>query len=80
MTDMPKQACTACGKQLDAVSHVKGDAIPDEGDISLCLYCGHIMVFGQDLILREPTTAECSEIAGRKDILAVQKARWAVMK
>jgi len=72
--------CLACGVQVDAVTAAFGDHTPTPGDMTLCLYCGHIMAFANDLRLRELTDAEAHAIAGDRKILAVQKARQEVMK
>jgi len=39
------------------------------------MYCGHIMVFADDLTYREPTADEMVEIASDPSIIAIQKAR-----
>jgi hypothetical protein len=76
---VPPSMCLDCGRINDAatgVDHAEGpDAAPQPGDVTVCFYCGHIMVFGDDLMLRNPTDAEIREIAGDARILAVQRAR-----
>lgn len=72
--------CLSCGKHLDACSGVEtGGRTPSPGDITICLYCGHLMAFSDTLGLRELTSAEAKEIAGDPRILAVQKARREVL-
>ena len=71
-------SCLACGKVLDAANVVSTDGqdyAPSSGDITICLGCGHVMAFDDDLKLREMTDAEAREIAGDRRMLAVQKAR-----
>ena len=51
------------------------EAIPSEGDVTICIYCGHISVFNTDLTLRNPTDEEIHIIAGDQRILKIQKAR-----
>lgn len=53
---MPKlndpSACPNCGKVMDAATAVDGSgAVPQEGDVSVCLYCGEALQFGPDLDL-----------------------------
>jgi hypothetical protein len=70
-----RPTCLSCGKLLDGVTGVGADGLPGPGDFSLCAYCGHIMVFTDDLMLREPTGKEIHEIAGDERILMIQRAR-----
>jgi hypothetical protein len=56
-------------------AHDGEDAVPRPGDITLCLYCGHIMAFADDLTLRELNDEEAHDIAGDPRMLAAQWAR-----
>lgn len=69
-----KPQCVGCGELLDGATGV-GANRPRPGSVSVCLYCGHISVFANDLSLREPTSEEMHEIAGNETILAIQRAR-----
>jgi hypothetical protein len=62
---------------LDACSEAAGNSTPGPGDITLCIYCGHIMAFADDLTLRELTNEEIYEVAGDERILKIQRARKA---
>jgi hypothetical protein len=73
---IPPSTCTGCGHALTASSGVGNDDVPDPGSVSICVYCGKMTVFDENLMLREPTEAE------RKEILeepCVQAARRAVV-
>jgi hypothetical protein len=59
----PVTACWHCDRPLDAASAVEGFAEPEEGAVSLCLYCGAIAMFGPDLILYPVTKEELDELA-----------------
>ena len=72
---MPDSTCLSCSKVLSGTAMVNGDARPDSGDITVCIYCGHIMVFADGLTLRNPTDAEMIEIAGDERILGIQRLR-----
>jgi hypothetical protein len=72
---VPPSACLSCGALNDAATGVNNDARPSPGDVTVCLYCGHIMVFSDDLLMRNPTAAEIHQIAGDPRILMVQRAR-----
>jgi hypothetical protein len=67
--------CLHCGETLDGATSIDMDDAPDPGDITVCLLCGHIMAFADDMTLREPTDAEAKDAAGDPRILAIQAAR-----
>jgi len=77
---IPRSLCLHCGKPLDGATSVNVDAPPDPGDVVVCLFCGHIMAFADDLTLRPLTDAEANEVAGDERILAIQKARAAALE
>jgi hypothetical protein len=66
--------CTNCGKVTDAATHFGERRNPKPNDISLCYYCGHIQAFGDDLKLRELTSAEMIAIAGDPRIITASAA------
>jgi hypothetical protein len=68
-------ACLHCGKVLDEATCVDRDALPEAGAATICISCGHIMVFADDMSLRDPSNEEMIEIAADPRILAVQHAR-----
>lgn len=74
-------SCFACGHKMDRTSCV-GEVIekPKPGSITICIKCGHVMAFDDDIALRELTEFEAIGVAGHPIILAVQKARGYVMK
>ena len=74
---LPGLHCLNCGKLIDGATCMEGDHFPASGDVTICIYCGHLMVFEceRDVCVRNPTDAELHEIAGDERILAVQKAR-----
>jgi len=55
-TRVPESICPSCGAPNDGASHPDGK--PSEGDLSICMYCGHLAIFRADLRLRDPTVAE----------------------
>jgi hypothetical protein len=80
-TRLAPDHCTACKALCTAATVTDvAEAVPEPGHFTICFECGHIMVFGEDLRLRDPTAAECWEIAGDKNILAAQKARVQVQE
>ena len=57
-----------------------GEHKPQSGDVTICLYCGHIMAFGKALELRSLTDEEMLEVAGDRRIVLLQKLRKHVME
>jgi hypothetical protein len=74
--------CVNCNKLLDAatVTNKKDDVIPREGNITVCMYCGHVMVFGRGLALRDPTGVEIVEMAGCSELVRAQAMREYITK
>ena len=80
-TRLAPSACLACGTTMDAATHTSDpDVRPSPNDITICLYCGHLMAFGDDLQLRALTDDEMHQCAGDPVILKLQKARAKVVK
>jgi hypothetical protein len=77
--DLPVSVCAGCGKPNDAGTSTSDRGIKP-GDISVCLYCGHVSVLGWDYKLRPMTDQEMHDIAGDPRILKVQKLREEAMK
>jgi hypothetical protein len=74
MPQVPEQECPSCGKKLDAVSNLEDPVpTPGPGDATVCLGCGHIMIFAEDLTLRAPTTEEMHDLAARPDLLQIMQ-------
>ena len=80
---LPAAECVNCGKLVNAAS-LLDDADPthpNEGDLALCLYCGHLAAYTREFKLRELTTAELSEILAdpelSNEVLAMRRAAHA---
>jgi hypothetical protein len=71
---IPPTACLACGRIHDGAMGIDDEKRPSSGDIAICVYCGHIQAYGNDLQLRELTREEQISIAGDKSILKAQRA------
>ena len=73
----PPTVCLGCGSKIDGATHVGNDedTAPDPGHIVVCIYCGHIQAYAEDLQLRELTLAELLDVAGDSRILAIQRTR-----
>lgn len=56
---LPLCRCVVCGTKLDSATRPgPEEERPRPGDLSLCLKCGEIYVFNQDMTIRVPTVAE----------------------
>jgi hypothetical protein len=70
---VPHAICANCGERIDGASPVDGGRAPQPGDVSLCLYCHHLMIFGDDSKPRNPTDEEMMELAGDPDLIRAMK-------
>lgn len=62
-TRTPLTICWHCDRPLDAATPIDaGDPVPEPGAVSLCLYCGAVGVFADDMRLRPPTEPELDEL------------------
>jgi hypothetical protein len=59
---VPVSHCLECGKSLDAATGADHDHKVTPGSLSLCVYCGALMIFGNDMRLRQITDAERFDI------------------
>jgi hypothetical protein len=51
---MPEQPCPECGAPLDAVSSARGGKDPpNAGDVSICIQCGTLLEFNNDISSRK---------------------------
>lgn len=79
-TRLPERECLQCGKKLDAASCLADDtAVPRPGDISMCIRCGHLMTFADDLSYRELTEEELLEVP-LDEVSQLQRARKRAME
>ena len=74
-----KGRCLGCGRVNDQVTDLINGHEPTTGAYTVCIECGHVMVFAADLSVRNPTDDEMCKIAGDKRLLAIQKARAEVV-
>ncbi len=55
-------ACPVCAKVLDAVSSEDPEAQPGPGSLTVCVPCQSLLVFTDDMRLRQMTRAEFEEL------------------
>lgn len=66
-TRTPATLCWHCDRMLDAATEVAGSARPTPGAVSLCLYCGAVAFFGDDMVLRSPTEEELDDLVKERE-------------
>ncbi len=54
---VPLSTCKVCGYSADRATEAKSGLphCPTPGDVTICLKCGEIYVFDENLMIREPT-------------------------
>ena len=68
-TDVPASACLGCGRMNDMAMGISPETKPHPGCFTVCIDCRHIMVFAEDLTMRNPTGKEMIDMAGNMDLL-----------
>jgi hypothetical protein len=73
-TPVPEDHCPFCGHKLDAASTPNG-AIPNPGDVSICLSCASALVFDKNLRLQAMSQNEFADLHpdNQKEILLIQR-------
>lgn len=55
------------------------DFRPEPGNVTLCIYCCHIMVYADDLTLRDPTAEEMAEMKATGEWAYVETMQFKLM-
>jgi len=58
---MPKRCCPICGAAHDAATNLDSGSIPKPGDLTICISCGYVMAFTDDLSFRKLTEPKQAE-------------------
>jgi hypothetical protein len=75
-TRVPPSNCPNCGTELDCASDVLGgNERPSPGDVTICLGCGLLMRFKDDMRLRRLTGAEMIEALKDPRVATIESAR-----
>lgn len=66
---LPESKCVRCGYVIDMATSLADPEvhIPKAGDISLCLKCGLLSLFDENLKLRAPSDEEIVELLKNKE-------------
>jgi hypothetical protein len=60
---VPSSACPACKYVNDRATSLEDESlVPKAGDLSVCLNCGEIMIFNDDLTTRSVTLNDLAEL------------------
>jgi len=78
-TFIPPFHCLNCGYRMDCTTDAYGDGTPKDGDISMCLHCGHLMLFNKDMTVRELTPDERAKITCDPQVVRADIVRAAVV-
>jgi len=69
-TRTPRNKCLNCGFWTEAASTPDGSAgAPTEGSLSVCIKCGAVMMFDQDLRLRGMTASEMDSLLADHELM-----------
>jgi hypothetical protein len=69
----PEITCLNCGARVDGATEVTGGRAPRPGDATICFYCHHLAIYGEDFQLRPLNDREVIELAGDPDILLAMR-------
>ena len=79
LTGQPR--CPNCSAVIDAAVPFEGVDMPDDGAITVCLYCLAVLVFGGNpLHARMPSGAERAELDADPDVKRARQAALAAQK
>ena len=78
-TRTPVNYCRSCNYRMDAASDATLEgSIPKVGDWSVCIRCGELSVFNDDLTVRAPTQRELIGIQRSSTWPAIERYRMAI--
>lgn len=78
---MPECKCLNCKREMDAVTSTDpGEPLPKSGDITICLRCGYVMAFRDDMTFRALTLVELQEVSTDPRVQCVQAIRRHVVE
>ncbi len=70
-TRIPESKCLRCGHVLTGTTAFNNDdAKPEPGNFCLCIRCGAVMLFADDMTLRPFTNEESQQVANDPEAMA----------
>lgn len=85
ISHLQSDKCPVCRAILNAASGINNSGAPVEGDLTICVYCGTILVYGDKMKLRVATTPEMENIKAEepstyRSLIAISLAVMARMR
>lgn len=75
-----KVCCLHCRRPITGAMSSAIDRPASPGDLTVCIYCSHFMMFTDDMGLRELTEAEVHDVVDDSETLLVLKALMKLRK
>jgi hypothetical protein len=69
-THVPESRCLHCGHKLDAATGVGHHDAPEPGNLSLCINCGAVTIYAEDLTLRGMTREEMDALTNDRETMS----------
>lgn len=74
-TRLEVSPCPYCAAPHDSATSMSDDApVPTPGDVGVCFYCAHIVVYDDELKLREPSEEEFGEMSRDPVVVRIVQA------
>jgi len=67
-------SCPYCGKRFDHTSDVESEHVPEPGNITICVGCAGILVFGNNMEIQKPTPDQLEELKSHPAVKRMQSA------
>jgi hypothetical protein len=59
----PVSRCLNCGHKFNAAGGINAEDAPEPGNICLCIACGAVMLYAEDLTVRGMTREEMDDLS-----------------
>jgi hypothetical protein len=80
-TPLPISFCPICFYKMDCASQYLGEERPEPGDPSLCLNCGAILVFNEEMRLRKIKPFDLRELMSDPEVWkAIELAQFQIQR
>jgi hypothetical protein len=67
-------SCPYCGKKFDLTSDLEGENTPEPGNITICLGCAGVLIFGDNMEPKKPDPEELKEFLKIPEVNRIRKA------